>query len=675
MSARAVAAALERYARRHGEKIAVGVAVLLVVAAGLQTDWAPYSRSPAEILERVAATEEQLARTNWPDSERTAFLFDGRRDPRLQVEESIERRIPAARYALSQRMQQRPGPGDRPLEEPVYFPVESVIAEDGRVLLRLAALPAEDQAPIEEPWLADELPDEFRTRGDLERERTRPVGVARPVATGAVTDDGRDIRLRGRAYPLVSVRGVFDVNAQILEYVNALHKGYAACAREFEIVDFRLERQELLSDPGFWSEWRPVDVRVYYDVVSGCDRLEADVVSADVIDSAITCPLPARLTGRWNTLATHPQLAGFELSEEELAREIAYLKALAGEADRQHRARRAGVQKRGFAELVQDAHDLSEGLFDSAPPAPRRTRPSEPAARTDDELIRRLALDMDPRQTDRQLREWLRQRARAARDLVLFRYFDFDVDPGTTYRYRVRLELRNPNYGRPPALAGGAPHVIEGATRLTPWSEPTTPVHVEETMSPFLTRIERPRARPYPEARMRVYQYDLQTGTTVRQELSVACGQFVGGTVDATVIDPVRQVIEERDYTFHSEDVLVDGLADLSFPLTEHPDLVLPANSRRMAGCTEYAVLVDEHHQLRTLDPVAQRARLEQQERRMAWQDEQFESLLTKSETVEWGGGGGGGEYETIYERLYGPAATRDDAAETPRPRHPLSGR
>jgi hypothetical protein len=115
----------------------------------------------------------------------------------------------------------------------------------------------------------------------------------------------------------------------------------------------------------------------------------------------------------------------------------------------------------------------------------------------------------------------------------------------------------------------------------------------------------------------------------------------------------------------------VDGLADLAFPLNEHPDLVLPLDSRRRAGCTEYAVLVDEHNQLRTLDPVAQRAALRLQKRRMAWQDEQFETLRTANGSAE----AGGTEYEQIYNQLYGAPASSGSAAEVPRPRHPLSGR
>ncbi len=41
----------------------------------------------------------------------------------------------------------------------------------------------------------------------------------------------------------------------------------------------------------------------------------------------------------------------------------------------------------------------------------------------------------------------MRVKAAVSVDYYLFRYFDFDVEPGVTYQYRVKLILANPNYG------------------------------------------------------------------------------------------------------------------------------------------------------------------------------------------------------------------------------------
>jgi hypothetical protein len=65
----------------------------------------------------------------------------------------------------------------------------------------------------------------------------------------------------------------------------------------------------------------------------------------------------------------------------------------------------------------------------------------------------------------------------------LFRYVDFDVQPGRQYQYRVQLVVRNPNYGKDPHIlfnpdSGKVPY------RDTPWSEKTA-----VAMPPVDTRV------------------------------------------------------------------------------------------------------------------------------------------------------------------------------------------
>jgi hypothetical protein len=62
-------------------------------------------------------------------------------------------------------------------------------------------------------------------------------------------------------------------------------------------------------------------------------------------------------------------------------------------------------------------------------------------------------------------------------EYLLFRFFDFSVQPGKHYRYRVKLVLANPNYGM-------LPHFLERdgmekvKTLEADWSEPSPPVAV-----------------------------------------------------------------------------------------------------------------------------------------------------------------------------------------------------
>jgi hypothetical protein len=59
----------------------------------------------------------------------------------------------------------------------------------------------------------------------------------------------------------------------------------------------------------------------------------------------------------------------------------------------------------------------------------------------------------------------------------LFRFFDFAVEPGKTYRYRVKLALVNPNADEPKRYLENYAFG-DGATREADWSQPSGPITV-----------------------------------------------------------------------------------------------------------------------------------------------------------------------------------------------------
>ena len=74
----------------------------------------------------------------------------------------------------------------------------------------------------------------------------------------------------------------------------------------------------------------------------------------------------------------------------------------------------------------------------------------------------------------------------------LFRFFDFSAQPGKSYRYRVRLVLRNPNHNVPAQYLTNA-QLAKGETRVSPWSEPSDIVTI-----PRVKLIGRRRAAARP---------------------------------------------------------------------------------------------------------------------------------------------------------------------------------
>jgi hypothetical protein len=267
--------------------------------------------------------------------------------------------------------------------------------------------------------------------------------------------------------------------------------------------------------------------------------------------------------------------------------------------------------------------------------------------KTIDQLVMELAKETeqaDSKEATDKLRKFITQRAAPEGDLLLFRYFDFDVEPGETYRYRVQLVLQNPNFGQPLAATGGVASVVLGEDRTTPWSEPTSPVTVDDTVKYFLTSVEPPKSLAYPDVRMNMFQYDQDVGTVVQQELNVSFGQNIGGKAKTEQADPAKGTIEEVDYAFKSEDILIDALPDVRISRTEHPDLQLPPDSRGLAQVAEVAAVVTPRGQIQTVDPVTQKEALATAKKNKEYQDEQFEMYRSTTDAAAGTG----------YDELYG---------------------
>lgn len=619
---------------RHGEKFLVGLAAFTFLYTLFATEWRGYQRDPQQARAAISAANDKLAVTRWPSAEREAFgLAEG-----TAVADLVHRRLRApievGSYLASQQLHHRLGAEQRTLAEPVLFPVQELLASSERVLLpqysRLPVVPIENEAPEPTPEL---IPDEF----------LRP-GMGRSVGTRVGTSPQRrhqnsTLRMpavsapvaEGRGYPYVAVRGCIDLPEQVRAYMDAIHASFARSEQAFEIVDFELERQRQLT-ASTWTGWQTVDRDVYFEVLRRTGQLAHDVVSADATDSAITAPLPARITGVWNRQSTHPRLAGYDLTPAELAQELRYLQALNSRAAAQQPPQ-SRLVKRGFAGLVQDSFRLRESVF-GQPSAAAQSAPRtqfggmsvRPNSRLD-QIVQEMTRELDPQRADPQLMSWIRARATAQRRMLLFRYLDFDVVPGETYRYRVRLEVRNPNYRRSLGHAVSA-SVVQGATRFTPWSEPTTPVEVEPLARYFVTDLGQARRRAGVEARMKVYQYDVEAGTTIEETFRINCGQTIGGSARTTRPNPVKGVVEEGIYAFRTSHRLVDGMADLELLPADHPDLRLPSDSRGRAYLPNMILVAGQRPELEVLDSITQTDDFDEQKTRMEWQSSQLESLL-----------------------------------------------
>jgi len=674
----------KKLAINHVEKAVFAILALIGLLALAGAQWSPYTGSPKEITDKVAAGRQTLKNNTWPEEEREKYVISREAAPANIMNERLVKEFNPAQIEVSGKMVVDVFGGNEPVREPELLAVQAPIVGKGRVLLEI--LPDNPAGTTEEMAAAsplkplaqdDNVLDEFRkgrnlgTGGmpgesgpltytgapELQMMTTDSSMSSDPSAMSGDMGIAAPVR-NGQGYHFVSVRGVFPVRDQINRYAQAIHKSFYAAASVFDIMDFELERQTAQAGDDPWSgQWEKVDLQVASDILSRAAGLEADVVNSMITNSVITMPLPMRISGEWRRQATHPQIEKFELSDSEIAIEVEMQRKLLEEAARQRKQMDSQVTRRkGFSDFVIDTNQLGAdmmggnmysgmgmdmgmgsgmggsgmGMGGGMGSRPR----SNAAASPYDRLITDMARGATNKSEEEQrIRKWISARISAEGELLLFRYLDFDVEPGKTYRYRVRLVLKNPNYGRRIADAGGVPHVVEGETRLTPWSQITEPVHVDEDMRYFVMDVREQSARVLPTAKFDVFEWDASRGTFMNSPLEVRMGQRIADEVETTVIDPAKSKFETEKFRFETSDFFVDAAPEIRLDdaLHEKADdgksVKLPPGMRGKLPLSPQAMVSTETHGMIYLNSGFQKAEHQVQKSYIEQQAAQFESL------------------------------------------------
>lgn len=671
----------------HVEKAVFGIAALIVLLALAGTNWTPYQGTPREIEVAVQRGNQNHNIHTWPDDERDKYALTDRDAPANIVHEFLFRPVDPRPFEVATRLHSTPWDGSEPLQEPALVAPEELIADASRVFLHMAEERdllegEEDPATDPEEDMDESIPDQFRTRqartgeGDElgmmagREEEYADMAIELAYANGEFDDyddalgeggpGGRSRpELKGQGRHFASVRAVFNVREQIRKYADAIHKSYPEASRRFEILDFELQRQTAQQgeeDP--WSgPWEQVDLDVAFDVLENTAGYEPDVVNTMVTNSVVTMPLPMRISGQWRQLATHPRIKNFQLTEEQIAREVELNRKLLAEAVEQRQAtRQTVVQRGGFARNVFDGReitaqllgaasmydmdaegmgfdDMGAGMGAGARPAARRGRNTPQNDRLDKLIERLVEGSANKREEERELRKWIAERVSVEGELLLFRYLDFSVEPGKTYRYRVRFVLNNPNFGRNITEAGGFEHVVQGLTRTTDWSNVSKPVTIEPEVLYFVGDIRKPTGqRILPTVRMDVFQWDPEYGTTMNQKLELHLGQKIHENVETTVIDPAKHVHEFQKYQFSANGYLVDALDDIEIDEQFHASdpeftMELPRGSRGRPGLLHKVLVHTEEGDLRIYDPERQKKKHDELRRFQRFQEDQFKHI------------------------------------------------
>jgi hypothetical protein len=355
------------------------------------------------------------------------------------------------------------------------------------------------------------------------------------------------------------------------------------------------------------------------------DGYAPETVLDGLIDGHICMPYPDRVVGQWDRFATHPDIKEFTLSDDEVERQVEYewklLEKVKNEEEQGKKT--ADKDKGGFMKVTQNMRGLARAQ----------------SSQGDEESVRQKILKElktgtgDKDQMNEQLEEFVRTRATPVEHYVLFRYLDLKVEPGKTYRYRVKLTVTNPFHERRVEEVDD-PSIIEGLVRETETSEPTTPVTVQDNAQFYVKRVDwRPGRPSMPYAEMDIFQWFAETGTVVNKALQIQIGQILGGRKNGVeVLRPAENVFDNESVLFSSKDALVDLSPGFAFDSTLHKDILdnlknAPSLKRAVISAPDQVVVVDDNGELRLIDGLDQKPDYDKSKTHYDLQNKAFDSL------------------------------------------------
>jgi hypothetical protein len=375
----------------------------------------------------------------------------------------------------------------------------------------------------------------------------------------------------------VSVRAVFDLYKQTNMLADALHIPAKDGQRYIDFVNLEIQRKAAVPGADPWAgEWEELSLKDIAEILEEAAYNDRDIVNPSVVRSEITMPLPGRAAGNWTPAnASHKRLEEFQLSDEEkelidrhqakLLEEANKMKAMLPPAQ----AKSEGFRKWGLAS--QDLGTALGGGMSVSGTMFTDYQSSMNAPLPEGSENQGQKLKKDPRfKTKEDLEKFLNSTLVANR-LLLVRFMDFTCEQGNSYRYRVRLEMRNPTFNMPVDELE-QPELASQKTIFSGWSEPTEPVFVPGAYRYYTQKVDsRPRVDEVAQLSM-YYQHET-AGTPVMANLRVPVGVRIGGKQSLDVVDLGKSTLEPQEIELKSMDYLASVTEAPRLSASDFPEL------------------------------------------------------------------------------------------------------
>jgi len=655
----------------HGEKVVVGLVALFAVMVLFQSNWMPYARSPGEMIGLAKDADDQIKQSAWPDAESEIYSSAGDIGNRVK---GIHNVIDAGPYEYLIPMIFNPFRTKERIVEPPWLAPVHPLATSLSVVIAMPkpadtlATPvgtgkktnAEDDATSPTSGAGDDgeaidesdIPPEFRTRTALksasnatrrpsttfmfggrresEQEYDKQAALRRAAEAPRRRnkgkrdrdDDGRKFgglrkNIDGKGMRCVAFRAILPVRRQAELLQKAYSEQTITKVRGLvRATDFELQRQRA-QPGGTWGDWETVDIEFGKNVLQEAAEVDPPIVDIGVTDNVLTMLLPPRAMGIWGDVATHPDIKDFKLSEAEMELELRLNQLMYEKYKEQKQEQNAEkVEYGGFADVNTNIKKIRRAA----------ARPSAQGAENKIPSIDQImSEEMSKEEIDQELANDVKRRITAEDRLLLIRYFDFDVDPGNAYRYRVRVIYKNPSYGLGLDQVMH-PEVAEGLYRPTEWSKVSEPAVIPPNSQVFLAEVIPARSHKRHGAKLNVYQWYADTGTTIYDTLPVQIGDFVGGEIETPLLNAAEGSFEETAVNFDTGNMLVDvSRGTHKIPTSRHPDLQLEDDQ---LDDLSRVLIVDRTGKLLAIDPDFRLPEQERYAQRLKWERAAYKGKL-----------------------------------------------
>jgi hypothetical protein len=580
---------IKALALAHGEKIGTGVVaviVVLLVWAAIGRDGLEPGREPDDLKAKAQAAKSNIDRSVWDEE------YDRRPEFKQYDDRSIMDNISPVEYKITKRL-------DPPLfeekvkrEDPVLlaaldlevhagFGPFALVADENVIGGGLDPLLGEGPAAPRRPGRPPRRGGEDDAGGLLEGGGEGlidggedPIAQPRPLPAWAEDyyggiEVGGGARVEGRRWAVVNAIVPIAAQLEIYEDVFRGAEGFDPTADIPEYVAYFVERADVTR--GTAPTWK--QVAVFTPTLVGKATEDWAMQAQEVIDPnyfnpLLVFPLGPRLLKDWGEDVTHSQVPLAPTAEELEQQRL----------------------EEGDDNPIEPEGD--DNIFDQfgQPAAPR----PGPGGRGQQGSMRRPPVQRPPvGRGGPRINEGgvPGQMGVPQAPHLLLRFFDFEVRPGHSYQYRVRLVMADPNYYRG-AAPGAAPgegvaakerpmlpekHLSKDAIerrravmktkvkgyRFTDWSEASPAVYV-----PFESRVlagdvkSAPVGRftGEPSAKVVIEYFDPISGVTAVKTVENMDRGGVGNFIDqADVIDPAtRQIIPVKEQEFETSVILLD---------------------------------------------------------------------------------------------------------------------